>query len=80
MVGRLLDNKNAFFAKLFEQHYPSSFKNYTATANDMLFCVSLSRIETCEYENSKPYQVFCDFAKKIFMILGLYNKISISRV
>ena len=65
-IGHPLSKQNTFFAKLFEQYYPGSFKKYTGLADEVLFEVNISRVETWGYENGEPYQIFCDFTKETY--------------
>ncbi len=61
ILGHPLAEKNAFFARLFEVHYPDSFAKYTHMANEVLIEISPRLITLWCYEKGQPYRKFLDF-------------------
>lgn len=67
ILGKPLDAKNLFFAKLFEQYYKSSFDSYTALETEVLIQVDPTRITVWEYEEDMPIRIIFDLVNKEYL-------------
>lgn len=68
-IGRPMDEKNYFFACLFEKYYKGSFDSYSHLESERLFEVIPTTITVWDYDKyGKAYREYYDFNEQTYKI------------
>lgn len=63
-IGHPLENKNAWFKKLYKEYYPQSFDNYSKMKNEVIIEVNPTYITLWKYIDNKPLRDYLDLINK----------------
>ncbi len=65
-IGKPLDEKNSFFAKLYKKYFYLSYKSYSNLESEVLVEFTPSLIYSWNYELTKPYMEYWDLKNESY--------------